>query len=308
MVSVSVVVVGSCMMDIVVSAPHIPVRGETVIGTSVATYVGGKGCNQAIAASRMGADVRLIGKVGGDAFGAEVRAAAEQAGVDCSGLANDPLVPTGIAVPIVLPDGDNSILAIPQANMALAPSDVERQAESIAIADVLLLQFEVAMDANLTAARLASASETAIVLNTAPLTAHPPELLALADIIVANETEAAGLCPGVEEPEQQALALAEVGRWAAIVTLGSAGLVLATKDAPGVRQSAFPVTALDTVGAGDAFCGALAVTLAGGADLPDAARTAQAASALSVTRAGAAQSLPTIREVKRFLSSQERRG
>ena len=192
-----VTVVGSCMMDVVVEVARLPEPGETLVGSSVSTHVGGKGNNQAIAAARLGADVSLIGKVGTDAFGDQIRTYSEAAGVDCRGLLRDETVSTGVAVPIVLPDGNNSILAVPQANLALTPTEVDSSAGLITAAGLLLLQLEVGIEATLAAAEIANRAKVPIVLNTAPMVPHPPALRSLADVIVANETEADALCPGI---------------------------------------------------------------------------------------------------------------
>lgn len=299
-----VTVVGSCMMDVVVEVPRLPETGETLVGTSVTTHVGGKGNNQAIAAARVGADVALIGKVGADAFGDQLRAFSQAAGVDCSGVLRDENVPTGVAVPIVLPDGNNSILAVPQANLALTGAEVESQAALITRAGVLLLQLEVGIEATLAAATVARRAGVPVILNTAPIVPHPEELRSLADVIVANETEAAALCPGIPEPERQLSALAATGGGSAVVTLGAEGLLLSEAGGGMEAQAAFPVDAVDTVGAGDAFCGVLAVGRAAGLDLSSASRRAQAAGAISATRRGAAESLPTLAELDRFLSER----
>ncbi len=290
------------MMDVVVEVARLPEPGETIVGSSVSTHVGGKGNNQAIAAARLGAEVSLIGKVGADAFGDQIRTYSEAAGVDCRGLLRDETVSTGVAVPIVLPDGNNSILAVPQANLALTPTEVDSSAGLITAAGLLLLQLEVGIEATLAAAEIANRAKVPIVLNTAPMVPHPPALRSLADVIVANETEADALCPGIAVREEQVVALAAMGRGSAIITLGAAGLILTNEGGEVESQPAFSVDAIDTVGAGDAFCGALAVGLAEGRDLAGAARRAQAAGAVSTRSRGAAESLPTLRELDQFLT------
>lgn len=291
------------MMDVVVRAARLPRPGETVVGSSVATFVGGKGNNQAIAAARLGASVALIGKVGEDAFGAEIVAYAERSGVECSGVLRDPAQATGVAVPVVFDDGGNSIFAVPQANLALTAAEVERRASSIEQASALVLQFEVTMEATVAAAHIAHRAGVPVVLNTAPFSDPPGGLLALASVLVANETEASGLCARQADPLRQAVSLLDEGPGAVIVTLGEHGLVAAVRDGPTLVRPGFPVRAIDSVGAGDAFCGALAVALAEQLPLPDAIRFAQAAGALATTRPGAAASLPWRAEVEALLTA-----
>ena len=295
-------------MDVVIRAARLPRPGETVVGSSVATFVGGKGNNQAIAAARLGADTAIIGKVGDDAFGAEIVAFARRAGVDCTGVYRDPAVATGVAVPVVFDDGGNSIFAVPQANMALTAAEVERHAASIERASVLLVQFEVPMEATLAAVRIAARAGVSVVVNTAPFAPPPAELLALATVLVANETEALGLCPGTADPADQAARLLDQGPGAVIVTLGGQGVVAARRDGRSFAQQAFRVAAVDSVGAGDAFCGALGVALGEGVALTAAVRFAQAAGALAVTREGAARSLPSRTDLDAFLAASDRAG
>ncbi|WP_322795265.1 ribokinase [Tepidiforma sp.] len=288
-----IVVVGSLMMDLVVRAPRPALPGESLIGRSFATFTGGKGANQAIAAARLGADVSLVGAVGNDAFGEELLRAASADAVDTSHVVRLPVHGTGVAIPVVFDDGTNLIYALPRANLALPVSAVEAAANLIAAADALLVQFEVAPEATLAALRIARRAAVRTILNPAPVAPHPQEVFTLADVLVPNEVEAA-LLSGVagDDPPAQARALLRLGPGAVIITLGERGAFLATR---GLEQ-AIPVPAVeavDTVGAGDAFCGALAVRLALGDDLAAAVRYACVAGALACTRPGAAPSLPT---------------
>jgi ribokinase len=299
-----IAVVGSCMMDLVVRAPRLPVLGETVFAHSFATFVGGKGNNQAIAAARLGAaHVSLIGKVGDDEFGRQILETAAAAGVDCTHVVQDRTAGTGIAVPLVFDDGQNSIFSIPRANMALTAADVEAAASAIRASDILLLQFEVPGECDVAAARIASAQRIPVILNTAPVAPMPAGLLEHVTWIVANETEAAAFAPTGDTDEDRALALRDLGPSVAVVTLGPGGAILAAGHGA-QRFPAFAVHAVDSVGAGDAFCGALAVALAEGCVEHRAMRFASAAGAISVTRPGAAASLPTRREVEEFLAAR----
>lgn len=297
-----VVVLGSCMLDLVARIQRLPLPGETLFARSFAMFVGGKGANQAIAARRLGADaVSLVGRVGADAFGERILAALAADGVDTAHVVTGGDAGTGIAIPMVFDDGGNSIISVPGANMQMAIGDVAAASDVIAAAGALLLQFEAPMECNLTAARVAREAGVLVILNTAPVAACPPGLLELADVLVANEVEAAALAPGAPAtPAGQARSLIGLGPRAAIVTLGEDGAILVT--ATGLDQlPSFPVPAVDSVGAGDAFCGALAVALTEGLELAAAVRFACAAGALAVTRPGATASLPSRAEVEALL-------
>lgn len=295
-----VVALGSCVVDLVFRMPRLPGRGETLFARSAGIYPGGKGLNQAIAARRLGAETTLIANMGDDLFGHYLLELLRGEGVDTRYVARDAANGTGFAAPVVFDDGENSILSAPQANLALQTALVEAAREAIAAAGALLLQFEAPMEANIAAARIARAAGTRVVLNPAPVVAHPPELLALADVLVVNEVEAAMLAGGTH-PAAQARTLLG-GRELAVVTLGEQGAVFATASGEAGVVEAFPVQAIDSVGAGDAFCAALAVALCEGRTAAAAVRFAAAAGALAVTAAGAATSLPRREAVDRLLS------
>ena len=296
-----VVALGSCVVDLVFRMPRLPGRGETLFARSAGIYPGGKGLNQAIAARRLGAETTLIANLGDDLFGHYLLELLSGEGVDTRYVARDAANGTGFAAPVVFDDGENSILSAPQANLALQTALVDAAREAIAAAGALLLQFEAPMEANIVAARIARAAGTRVVLNPAPVVAHPPELLALADVLVVNEVEAAMLVGG-DDPAAQARALL-AGRELAVVTLGEGGATFATADSTVAHVDAFAVKAFDSVGAGDAFCAALAVALCEGMDATAAVRFASAAGALAVTVAGAATSLPVRAKVEQLLGS-----
>lgn len=295
-----IVALGSCVVDLVFRMPRLPGRGETLFARSAGIYPGGKGLNQALAARRLGAETTLIANMGDDLFGHYLLELLRGEGVDTRYVARDAANGTGFAAPVVFDDGENSILSAPQANLALQTALVEAAREAIAAAGALLLQFEAPMEANIVAARIARAAGTRVVLNPAPVVAHPPELLALADVLVVNEVEAAMLAGGTH-PAAQARTLLG-GRELAVVTLGEQGAVFATASGEAGVVEAFPVQAIDSVGAGDAFCAALAVALCEGQAAGAAVRFAAAAGALAVTVAGAATSLPRRAAVDRLLS------
>lgn len=291
------------MMDLVVRAPRLPAVGESLISHSFKTSPGGKGGNQAIAAARLGASVTIVGQLGPDRFGEILRTGLEADGVDTRYLTVDPEVGTGVAVPIVLDSGENTIFSIPQANLALSPAAVERAADAIRAADMLLVQFEVGMEATLAAMRIANDAGVPVLLNPAPVAAHPEGMLELASVIVANEIEAAALVPSAAGDHTRELAGLRRSAPKAVVTLGDHGSLIDDGAGPD-PIAAFAVQAVDSVGAGDAFCAALAVSLCEGQPLAAAARFASAAGALAVTRAGAQASLPSRREVEALFANR----
>lgn len=293
------------MMDLVVRAPRLPGVGESLIAHSFETFIGGKGGNQATAAVRLGAEVVMIGRVGDDDFGRAIIANLAREGIDTSAVAPDAVTGTGVAVPVVLDDGNNAILAVPRANLALTVADIEQSRAAIESADILMVQFEVGMAATEAAMRIARAAGCMVLLNPAPIAPHPPGLLALADVVIPNEVEAAALAPeAAGDHEREAETILQRGAKAVVITLGEQGALAA---APGsvTPIPAFRVAAIDSVGAGDAFCGAFAVALGEGGSLAGSGRFAAAAAACSVTKPGAAASLPSRDEVDKILQSAE---
>jgi len=295
-----IAVVGSLNMDLIVRSPRIPRPGETILGGTFHTAPGGKGANQAVAAARLGGTVAMVGRVGSDAFGDQLLGSLAADGVDAAHVARDSAA-TGIALITVDDAGQNSIVVASGANAHLSPADVDGAASAIAAAGVLLLQLESPPETALRAAELARAHGATVVLNPAPARALPDALLKLVDVLVPNESETSlltGLPVGdVAQAEAAAEALLRLGVGAVILTLGARGALLA--HAGGVEAvPPFPVTPLDTTAAGDAFLGALAVALAEGRPLAEAARWGNAAGALATTRLGAQPSLPTRQEIE----------
>jgi ribokinase len=289
-----VVVVGSANIDMTVRAPRLPAPGETVLGGTFSTAPGGKGANQAVAARRAGGAVAFVGCVGDDPLGDDALRALRAAGVDAGHVARAPGVPTGVALITVDGRGENAIAVAPGANAHLTPAHVEAAAGAIAAADVLLVQLETPLDAVGAALAVAARHGTRAVLNPAPAPEGPldPRLLGRVAVVTPNRAEAARLAgAAAHRPEDAAAALLAAGAGAAVVTLGGDGALVVT--AAGARRlPAYPVPVVDTTGAGDVFSGALAVALAEGRPLLDAARFAGAAAALSVTRPGAQPSAP----------------
>jgi ribokinase len=310
-----VAVVGSTNVDLVFAAPRQPGRGETLRGTAFDVFTGGKGGNQALAAARAGGRVSFVGRAGADSFGEAARAALEADGVDLRYSVIDPEAGTGVAGIVVEPDGANSIVVVPRANGRLGEEDVRRAAPAIRGADALLLQLETPLGAVGAAAHLAREAGIRVLLNPAPVPdplpdgGLPDDLLApleLADVLVPNETEAeqlTGIPTATDEGAARAgRALLARGPAAVLITLGSRGAVL-VEAAGEARLAPFSVPVVDTTAAGDAFCGALAVSLAEGRPLVAAARFAGAAGALAVTVAGAGPSLPRRPEIERLLAT-----
>jgi ribokinase len=279
-----VAVVGSVNLDIVIGVPHHPVPGETVLGGDRADLQGGKGANQAVAAARLGRSVAFVGRVGDDAAGALLRDGLRAEGVDVAHLGTDPGVASGVALIAVAQDGENTIIVSPGANGRVQPADVAAAADVLAGAAVMLLQHEVPAATVLAAARTAGGT---VVLNPAPARATDAALLELVGVLVPNRGELAVLAGRDGAPEDLARGL----HGAVVVTLGDDGVLVVQGDRS-ERIPAPTVDAVDTTGAGDAFCGALADALARGAALVEAARWAVAAAALSVTAPGARGGMP----------------
>jgi ribokinase len=277
-----IAVVGSINLDVVVGVERHPAPGETVIGGDRRELPGGKGANQAVAAARLGAAVSLVGRVGADAAGAGLRAGLAGEGVDVGHVGEDLDAATGMALIAVDAAGENTIVVSPGANARVGADDVAAASDVLAGAAVVLLQHEVPQEA--VAAAIEAAGGT-VVLNPAPARA----LAAPVDVLVPNRGELEALAGRAGDPVALARSLA--GARAVVVTLGAEGAVVVERERL-ERVAAPRVDAVDTTGAGDAFCGALAQALAEGAALVEAARWAVRAAAASVTRPGAQGGLP----------------
>ena len=291
----TVVVLGSINMDLVVHTHRVPGPGETIKGGELRTAPGGKGANQAVAAARLGASVRMVGRVGGDEFGDSLLAGLSSQSVDTSGVAVDSDHASGVAIILLDVEKENRIVVVSGANMECGRAEANAAAEAMEEAQVLMLQHEIPMKVNLDAARRASEAGTAVLWNPAPFEEIPEDAYRLIDVITPNRNEAAALT-GVSvsdaaSAERAALRLLERGVGAAVVTLGELGAVYATREESGyvVAPRVEPV---DTVGAGDAFSGAMAVSLAGGRPLLDAVRYGVMAGTAAVMSAGAQDGMP----------------
>ena len=297
-----ILVVGSANMDLVVAAERAPAPGETVLGGVFATYPGGKGANQAVAAARCGGAVAMLGRVGDDAFGAALRAGLEDAGVDVSGLASVD-APSGVALIVTTAEGGNSIVVAPGANARLDAAAVA--AADFAGVAYLLAQLETPLDGVIRAAEIARAQGAVFMLDPAPAQPLPSDLLGLVDWLTPNETEARSLL-GLDEPLDPfaaALALRSLGPRGVVIKLGGQGAVLLEPGGAPRLIPPFPVDVVDTTAAGDAFNGAFAVALSEGAGPAKAAEFASAAAALSVTRRGAQPSMAPRVEIDGFLNA-----
>lgn len=302
-----VCVLGSFMKDLVASAERRPLPGETLHGTGFAEFLGGKGVNQAIAAARMGARTAIVGTIGDDRYGEEFLDLLASDGVDTDWVVRHPSLGTGVGLPLVLPDGSNSIIIVSRANSAITALDVEQAAEVLTSSAVLSVQLELPVEASRAALQLASTAGVTTILTPAPVGPVDPSLGAYVDILVPNEVEAAALtgldCNDESQLPKIARRLAD--EWdlkGCVITLGGRGVFVldrttktSTRNGSSEAEIRIPghaVATVDTVGAGDAFCGSLAASLANGASLADAVRLANAAGALSTTLNGAAASAP----------------
>jgi len=284
-----VYVVGSVNVDLVVTAASLPRPGETVAGGTFERHGGGKSANQAVAAARLGASVRMVGAVGDDDLGEEALALLAADGIDVSGVARLGDTPTGVALIVVDEAGENQIAVASGANAQLDAGTVERGLRAAA-GGVALLGLEVPDAAVLAGARAARAAGLALVLNPAPARELPPELLHLSPLLTPNRDEARALA-GEDDPEAAARALAARTGAPVVVTVGAEGALVVDGDTL-ERVPAPRVEVVDTTGAGDAFNGALACELAGGAGLIEAARAAVAVAARSTERPGARTVIP----------------
>ena len=301
----SVCVLGSINMDIVLSVSRLPRPGETVSGATLAHFPGGKGSNQAIAAARLGADVAILGAVGDDEYGTVLADALDAAGVDTTALSRLDGETSGQAFVCVSAKGENFIVVVPGASRALGPDSVS--GAGLAGHGVFLAQLEVPVETVQAFFSAPPARQGTRILNAAPAATAALPLLALADILVVNETELA-LFAGAGEPPSDATVIERLSRrlittggQTVIVTLGARG-ALAVTAGETVAVSGHAVPVVDTTGAGDCFCGALAAMLDSGAVLPAALEFANAAAAIAVTRKGAAPSMPGFVEVEALLA------
>jgi ribokinase len=298
-----VVVIGSLNMDLVTRAPRLPRGGETLIGESFATVSGGKGANQAVAAARLGAQVSMVGCVGSDAYGEELRGALLAEQIDCQAVStvDDS---SGVALIVVDDNSQNAIVIVAGANGALTPAVIDRFDAVLQAADVIICQLEVPDATVGHALKRGRELGKTVILNPAPASRPlPADWYASIDYLIPNESEASALSglpvDSLASAETAATRLIAMGAGKVIITLGAQGSLFAN----GKGFEHFPATkvkAVDTTAAGDTFVGGFAAALAAGKSEADAIRFGQVAAALSVTRAGAQPSIPTLSDVQAF--------
>jgi ribokinase len=300
-----VAVLGSINMDLVVRVPVLPRPGETVLGDRLLRFSGGTGANQAAAAARLGAEVRMVGRVGTDAFTDELLRDLQMDGVDVSQVARDPDEPSGAALIVVEEGGQNTIAVAPGSNGKVGEADVRALVADLAPGDVVVLQLEVPHETVRAAALASRRAGATVVLNASPFVASMSPSLPEVDVLVVNEGEAGALSGvDVRDAESAERAAAVLSRLApaVVVTLGAAGSIL-VEHGHSMWVPPRRVQAVDATAAGDAFIGALAYALAKGCSFPEAVELGGAAGAVAVTRMGARSSLPTLEEVRRLLGA-----
>jgi ribokinase len=300
----TIVVIGSINIDLVSRVPRLPRAGETLAGDSFHALPGGKGANQAVAAARLGGRVHMVGRVGDDAYGRQLRAGLKQDGIDVRHVRTTAGASTGCATILVDGRGENCIVVTPGANASLTPADVDAAGPLIRRAAAVVMQLEVPAETVRHAVRLCRRLQVYSVLDPAPVPNGelPPELFAV-DLLTPNETEAAALLRRRIRWRDPAVArsVLGLGPTCVVLKLGKRGAYLLGQGMRGERVKPFQTEAIDTTAAGDAFTGALAVALAEGQSVTDAVRFANAAGALCCTKLGAQPAMPTRREVEQLL-------
>ncbi|MGB2807875.1 MAG: ribokinase [Sedimentisphaerales bacterium] len=304
----TIAVVGSSNMDLVVKSERIPVTGETILGGDFIMVPGGKGANQAVAAAKLGAKVFFIAKLGDDIFGSQSLNNFKKEGVNTRYVLQTKDAPSGVALIMVDDDGNNVIVVAPGANHKLTPEDVKEAESDIALSGALVAQLEVPIETIEFAAGLANKSNVPFILDPAPAQELSEQLLKMVDVLTPNETEAR-ILTGIEVKDQKsaesaAQKLLECGVKNVILTMGAIGYLSVGKEGKEF-VAARKVTAVDSTAAGDAFTGSLAVGLARGQSLSEAALFANNVAAVSVTKMGAQPSMPTVQEVEAFISKTE---
>ena len=297
-----VIVFGSMNMDLSIDAPRVPAAGETLAGSGFITSAGGKGANQAVAAARLGADVRMLAAVGADAFGDELTAGLREAGVDTVGVRRLGNVSTGTAV-ILRTSGENRIVLHAGANHALTAADADADLRRIGEKnDVLVTQGECDPVATELALHVAHELGLYTIFNPAPARPVPDDLWPCVDLVCLNETECQVMCGVLPEDDASCLEAArrlrELGAGTVVITLGASGSFGLGADDRLIRVPAAPTTVVDTTGAGDTFIGALAAGHVRGLSLSESMSLGALAAALAVSRLGAQPSIPTAKEVE----------
>lgn len=302
------VVIGSCISDYPIDVPRLPARGETVVGRHASPSLGGKGANQAVALARLGVAVSIVATVGDDANGTKFGECFRVEHVDCSYLRRDPAQPTGLGVPLVLPDGENAIVVAPAAALSLNRTDVRTARSMIEQATAVLMQLELSHDAAAAAVEVAAETCTELYVNAAPVMNENRELALRAETCIANLEEAAWLL-GVDvvrprEAAHAARAIHELGPKVSVITLGSEG-ACAWADGQAVTVQGLSVPVIDSTGAGDAFSSGYVASRVQGRPLIDALSFANHCGAASCAIRGAMPSMPTALQVAAVAAASE---
>lgn len=303
-----ITVLGNINIDFVMRAERMPRPGETLMGSDLKLVPGGKCANQAVTAARVGADVTVIGRLGEDVFGPQLRENLEREGINTDFITSDPEAHTGSAFIALSPSGENSILSCMGANLAVSPEQVEGASEAIEAADMLLVQLGVPLEAVLRAMEIATAAGTQVLFDPTPVRGDLDPMWPHTTVSCPNETEAEVIIgEPATSPEDAARAAGwfrERGVETAIIKLGARGALVLDDD--GARLvPGYTVEVVDTTGAGDAFAGALGTRLAEGAPVDEAIAFANAAGAMAAARFGAQPSLPTRNEVEALMREQQ---
>lgn len=298
-----IAVLGSINMDLVVRCQELPVAGQTILAQSSSEFCGGKGANQAVAASLAGGDVSMIGAVGGDAFAERLIDNLKIRGADCAAVSRCRDDASGLAVIAVDSRGQNSIMVVPGANSAVTPESVRGAESIIQECDCLMVQLEIPMESVLEGIRIARSHGVRIILDPAPVPADFPASMLEVDLICPNETEATTLTElpvtTVEEAKVAAIRLHAMGARDVAITMGAKGTLL-YREGEATLVPANRIDVVDTTAAGDAFAGALAVRWAQTGELFDAVVFANTAGALAASRSGAQDSIATYEEIQKF--------
>jgi ribokinase len=305
----SIVVFGSINMDLVARTPRLPIPGETLTGSSFQTIPGGKGANQAVACARLGAETNMVGRVGGDVFGKKLKDELAKIGVDHQNVEVDQTTSSGVALIAVEDSAENIIIVIPGANGQVGEQDLQRLAKVLDQARVLLLQLEIPLKTVVVATELAKEKEVQVILDPAPAQSLPEEIYPLLDFITPNETEAEMLVGfpinTKEDATRAAKILQDRGVQNVIIKMGNRGAYALLDDKAAFFEP-FQVTAVDTVAAGDAFNGALAVAINEKLPVEEAVHWGMAGGALSVTKAGAQPSMAGREEILKLIETQSK--
>ncbi len=303
-----IMVVGSLHMDLTVKTERIPQIGETVLGKHFTMSPGGKGANQAVAAAKLGADVTLVGRVGADMLGKKLIENAKERRIDTSYIVEDRETATGVALIIVDEEGNNVIAVASGADMKCCHQDIDRADKIIRSSEVLSIQLEIPLRVVEYAIDKAFREGVKVILNPSPAQQLSDDLLRKVHILTPNEAEAEVLSgrkvTGVRAAKMVSEKIRESGVENVIVTLGKNGAVMATEEET-VHIRGIEVNTVDATGAGDAFCGALAVAISSGKDLKEAAMYSNCAGALATTKIGAQEALPRASELESFMKSRE---